>query len=688
MSRLIIWIIVLVIITSCGDPSNTSPTAALTSTSIPVTQIPASRDIPKLPPTPAQNPAPAPANCPSMPPATSEQSQPLSTNVGDVVVSSYAPLYVRLEDAVRLVVVITNNGTQPATVVDQQLELDWLQPPNDPNRRWYTQLFTLHAGSQMLPPNTSTELAWHIDMDGDLEERGEIPIVRVQLAIDDTPTTLDIPIYSQTRFGDPTQIGLAFDAIVNGVVVDAQNQPQANIDVSAHLFTFKERIGETRSDELGRFTLCIPSQDALNNRLGQRPSGYELATHIIAKGPNGEYAMHSAKPASNQTVDVTLHLAQPQSPFTLKETWSQRYTTTHGWFWIYPLADGFAFTEARHPPELHQPGQVAVATSLATWSIPTADECWGFDVASTELIAASCHDGSISVWQADGTLLWQRKSERSQGMYNRHVRFSPDGKTLITGPLEADAELLDAQTGDQIWAYVAPTPSDAIPYDILRNAAFSPDGAFVTLGFAGGWLVQLNSSDGSIRWQGGYIGEFPLSLSVASDGTSYAIGKGRELVAYDRDGQLMWKTALYEAVTTASLHALTADTIFGHTVNGSVWAVDRATGALRWWRKPGIGDGHTKFAESSGHNTLDIDINRQLIAHAQVIDAQDGGGSVINLLTFDGVLLDSVAIPDAREQAGERVDHQIRGAMGLAFHPDGRLGVAYGDGFIRIFTIE
>lgn len=36
----------------------------------------------------------------------------------------------------------------------------------------------------------------------------------------------------------------------------------------------------------------------------------------------------------------------------------------------------------------------------------------------------------------------------------------------------------------------------------------------------------------------------------------------------------------------------------------------------------------------------------------------------------------------------KRVDHQIRGVMAVAFHPNGRLGVAYGDGFMRVFAVE
>jgi hypothetical protein len=43
---------------------------------------------------------------------------------------------------------------------------------------------------------------------------------------------------------------------------------------------------------------------------------------------------------------------------------------------------------------------------------------------------------------------------------------------------------------------------------------------------------------------------------------------------------------------------------------------------------------------------------------------------------------------DEREQAGETVDHQIRGVQSLAFDKSGRLGAAFGDGYLRIFEIR
>jgi hypothetical protein len=77
-----------------------------------------------------------------------------------------------------------------------------------------------------------------------------------------------------------------------------------------------------------------------------------------------------------------------------------------------------------------------------------------------------------------------------------------------------------------------------------------------------------------------------------------------------------------------------------------------------------------------------------LIAHGEVIDRRDGGGSRVSIYTRSGTLLSTMYFADEREQAGETVDHQIRGVQSVAFDRSGRLGAAFGDGYLRIFEIR
>jgi outer membrane protein assembly factor BamB len=629
-----------------------------------------------------------PSGCERSPASTTiEESEVLSTTVDGVTLTTASPLIVRLEDAIRLQVIATNDGDAPAVLQDLDIALDWLETPPEPDRKWYAQLFTLHANTRELAPGESLEFAWHIDPEDDLETRGEFPLLIPQMSVNGTPVSFEIPLYDNVVFGDPELLGLALDAVVVGQVIDADGNPLRGIEVEPHLFTQKERFDGTDTDERGRFAVCVPSLDSYMERLGNRYSGYELDTLLRARGSDGGYGFAAVSPARGEQLEVMITYTEPE-PVNLDETYSERFETNHGWFWVQPLGEGFAFAEARHPAELGMPGQVGWADASASWTDVTGDECWGFDVSSTNLIAAGCHDGTVTVWNASGEDLWSRNSQRARALYNRWVAFSPDGATLVTGPLTDDAEMLDVETGATIWGHSPRPPDGTVPPEILRSAAFSPDGSTVTLGFAGGYLSHHDAATGELLWEGGFIGEFPLSIELDDDATTYAAGKGRELVAIATDGTELWRTMLYEHVSTATLHSILHDRIIGHTVNGTVWAVDKKTGDLLWTRKVGGGDQFDQWAETSGHNALDVDPERGLIAHIQVIDAFDGGGSALNIMGLNGELLAHAYFPDEREQAGEDVEHVHRGGMAVAFGPNDTLAAVFGDGYVRYFDVR
>lgn len=615
-----------------------------------------------------------------------QQAPVITETVGDVTVSTAGELNLRLEDAVRLSVNVTNNGGQTVAVADTGIEPGWVKEPQDPNRRWFTQLLTISPGSFQVAPGESVEFAWHLDPEGDLEERGESPKVTVNLDVDGKKVELPIAVTSQQVFGSKEALGITYDAPVTGTVVDAAGNPVAGADVQAVLFSLKERLERTQTNEQGQFAFCVPSTDTYVAAVGSRPSGYDLATYLSVTTRDGGFGFASVRPNAGQQTEVEV-VVNSASPASLTEAYAERSEVQHGWFWIEALNDGYAFTEGRHPPELRKPGQVGFTNGTDSWLVNTGDECWGFDVSSNGFIAVGCHDGTVSVLDAGGKEIWSRSSQKAKAMYNRAATFSPDGAYVLTGPLDAPAELVDASNGTTIWKYTA-SPKDGTPKpEILRTVSFAPDGSTVSLGFAGGWLAHVDVASGKTLWEGAFLGEFPLSQGVDQAGTTYSVGKGRELVAVDSSGAELWRAPLYEAVSTTAINPVTDSLVFGHTVNGTVWAVKKDTGELAWMRKLGAGDTFQEFTESSGHNALAVDAERGILAHVETIDTRDGGGSVLSILDVNGVVLATTRLTDERETGGQPVDHQIRGGQAVAFGTNGDVAVAMGDGFIRVFTL-
>ncbi|MGA1390099.1 MAG: carboxypeptidase-like regulatory domain-containing protein, partial [Ilumatobacteraceae bacterium] len=285
-------------------------------------------------------------------------SESVTATADGVEFSTSSPLQLELEDAIRVEVSVDNTTDQAKTVELSGLEFDWVTPPPDPSRRWYMQLFQMNSNRTEIAPGATTTFAWHIDPDGDLDERGEQPIMRPTFRVGAETASLDIRITSANVFGDLERMGLGADAVVYGIVTDTAGATVANAEVTAYVFSLKERAAQTRTDAQGRFALCVPSSDTYENRVGNRTSAYQLATYLSVRTEGGyQFAALDVAGDSENRLDVKLDSAASRELALISEL---RLPTNHGWFWIRETPDGFAAVEGRHPPELRKSGSLAL----------------------------------------------------------------------------------------------------------------------------------------------------------------------------------------------------------------------------------------------------------------------------------------------------------------------------------------
>lgn len=192
-------------------------------------------------------------------------------------------------------------------------------------------------------------------------------------------------------------------------------------------------------------------------------------------------------------------------------------------------------------------------------------------------------DGGVhAVRESDGTRVWRVAT-------GDRVRTDAlvHGERVYFGSLDGHLYALDRTNGTLAWKknlFGALTSSPALVGDD------------VVIGNRGAMLYALKPDDGAVRWRAIYWGSWVESTAVAHADRMY-VGSSdlRRVACYDpKDGVLVWRTDVYGCPWARPL--VTADVVYACVVGsepypirheGSVCALDRASGALKWrWPAP------------------------------------------------------------------------------------------------------
>jgi len=637
-------------------------------------------------PGPAQPPAPGPAQppgpmVPQRPPVqiTPAPDKLTTWHLGDIAISTFSPVtwVAGLDLRLNLFFTLENKGSSPASIRFDSL--DYLRGPEKPT--WLSAVLgytDLYRGAITLAPGETETFELILSMMFESNEiRQTVPFTFKLLETGEKVSIpLEFVIKPEGRLSD-----LNRTAVLSGRVLDSNGLPVSGATVTVYYIHGENNLRAV-TDANGRYRIDLPPSSDLTTLLGPRPQPHDSTGYTVLVDAPGyaAWSKHdlSAVAGEQVTLDARLQPAKAKASYRLV---AELVTDgAYGYWWSKHLgtSDLAVSVQGQHPPRLDQPGHI-LGIDMAgkeRWRIPTGNECWALDTSpDAKLVAAGCHDGTVYVVAADGTLLW--KKALGAGMFTEiyAVRFSPDSTLLLVdrGPKGESMGVYQARSGELVWAPEGPVGQ-------VRAARWSADGKRLVTAHSDG-DVRMWSQTGEQLWQS-WIGEVPFQLEIDPAYNVYGGGKTQYITSLDgATGEVRWRRYMDTTPNEAVRHlTATGDLLMVDSFNGILHALDPRTGETIWERQlPALADG----PHGTGHNAFDM--------------TPDGSFMVVGtrryqLLVYDrsGALLWSHQASQRPDFKGDPASHgHYTGALSAAISPDGRYIVAgYADSVIRIFERE
>ncbi len=341
------------------------------------------------------------------------------------------------------------------------------------------------------------------------------------------------------------------------------------------------------------------------------------------------------------------------------------------------------------------------------WKFQTSDRLT--EVAPQEFAAPAVWADTLYVGSAKGWFFALRAA-------NGQVRWRKQVGSVVCAPLIDRGMLyvgtndgylvaLDAQTGEEKWRYQSRGPIEQTP---------ASTGDLIIFANEADQVVAVNAIDGKFKWQ--YKSETPEEYTlrghagVTVDGELAFTGfSNGTLVALRRDnGSVAWSTSLKaEADRFMDVDAtpiVIDDVLYASSSSGGVYAIDKATGFVRW-RLPfydasmpsatgnvgGIAsDGKVLYVSVADLGTYAIDLGGNIIWRV----GARGGGEPATPVVFADMLVYTLASSGlfvADRKTGETLEFFDPGD-GISAQPtitgDGRLYTMSNRGILYAFDLD
>jgi WD40 repeat protein len=405
---------------------------------------------------------------------------------------------------------------------------------------------------------------------------------------------------------------------VEFIILDKySNEEIKDATITALLPSGMEQVQAIYNNE--KYELDIPSNEYLERikseyKIDLENTGYFLQ---ISKAGYKNYLKSNFLPKKGEDKrTLALEPLDKVGNYKLEETVKSGYSV----WWIKSSANGnyIAASQGAHGQEGIEPPSYSKVLLLSEegkkiWENEVGGECWGLDISfDGNYIASGCHDGKIYVWNRSGKKLWEYANEN--GNQVRWVKFSPDSKYLLSGPVNNRPEesgIFNVATGELKWSYYTG--------DYLREGVFSSDGKTTYFDSANGIIHALNTETGKLKWSGNGDHYIPFMFYLSeSTKQIYTTGKGLAFTALESDtGKFRWQTSVDQTITAAN--TASDGSIVGVTVGGMIYKLNKI-GEIEWARHYG----------GVGHNGVHYTDNGQYILL---------GGPNTTLLDGDGNVL-------------------------------------------------